>query len=199
MNGNRGIAEHGELATVVHKNIRALLEVRRSDDAKRRSSEVFADRVSLFAGSMKSVIMHAVFFIAWLAWNVLPGTPKFDPYPFVMLAVLASVEAIFLSSFVLISQNRQAAMNEKSAQLDLQVNLLAEHEVTRLIALTEDIARKLGVRVADHQFDELKKDVAPEQVLSEIDRTQEAVIEPASVQSHADERERVLGGSSGES
>jgi len=102
----------------------------------------------------------------------VPGTPKFDPYPFVMLAVLASVEAIFLSTFVLISQNRQALLNEKNAQLDLQVNLLAEHEVTRLIALTEQIARKVGVTLPEDDLAELKNDVAPERVLDAIDRSQ---------------------------
>jgi uncharacterized membrane protein len=173
MDRHREVSENGELAKVVHENIRALLEVRRREDAKRTIADRLADRVSLFAGSMRSVTMHAVFFGSWLGWNVLPGAPKFDPYPFVMLAVIASVEAIFLSSFVLISQNRQASMNEKSAQLDLQVNLLAEHEVTRLIAMTEEIARKLGVRVPEQAFDELKKDVAPERVLDEIDRTRQ--------------------------
>jgi uncharacterized membrane protein len=163
----------GELAGVVHKNIRALLEVRRSQDAKRTTSDTLADRVSVFAGSIRSVLLHAVTFTAWLVWNVLPGTPKFDPYPFVMLAVLASVEAIFLSTFVLISQNRQAQINERNAQLDLQVNLLAEHEVTRLIALTEQIAHKVGVPLPEDGLRELKQDVAPERVLAEIDRTQQ--------------------------
>jgi uncharacterized membrane protein len=172
--------KQGELAGVVHKNIRALLEVRRSQDAKRTMSDALADRVSLFAGSIQSVLLHALTFTAWLVWNVLPGTPKFDPYPFVMLAVLASVEAIFLSTFVLISQNRQAQMNERNAQLDLQVNLLAEHEVTRLIALTEQIAHKVGVPLPEGSLRELKQDVAPERVLAEIDRTQHGSHDPAS-------------------
>jgi uncharacterized membrane protein len=168
----------GELAHVVHKNIRALIAVRSREDARRRSSDVLADRIALFAGSMKSVVIHGTAFTMWLVWNVVPGTPKFDPYPFVMLAVLASVEAIFLSTFVLISQNRQASLNEKNAQLDLQINLLAEHEVTRLIALTEAVARKVGVPVAEEDLEELKKDVAPERVLEEIDRTLEPTARP---------------------
>jgi uncharacterized membrane protein len=165
-------AHGGELAGVVHRNIHALIEVRRAEAARRSASDLLADRVSLFAGSISSVIVHGIVFIGWITWNVLPGTPKFDPYPFVMLAVLASVEAIFLSTFVLISQNRQALISEKNAQLDLQVNLLAEHEVTRLIALTEQIAQKVGVPVPEHALQELKKDVVPERVLAEIDRTQ---------------------------
>jgi uncharacterized membrane protein len=165
-------ASGGELADVVQHNIRALVEVRRRKDAQRSRSDLLADRISKFIGSMKSAAIHGVLFVCWLLWNVVPWTPKFDPYPFVMLAVLASVEAIFLSTFVLISQNRQAAMNERNAQLDLQVNLLAEHEVTRLIALVEQIARKVGVAVPEGDLKELKKDVAPEHVLDEIDRTE---------------------------
>lgn len=173
MISNRNVhGNSGELAHIVQRNIRALLEFRRREDAKRALSDLLADRVSLFIGSMKSVAIHGLLFASWLVWNTVPGTPKFDPYPFVMLAVLASVEAIFLSTFVLISQNRQALLNEKNAQLDLQVNLLAEHEVTRLIALTEQIARKVGVVVPKDDLQELKKDVAPERVLDEIDSSQ---------------------------
>lgn len=167
-------SKDGELARVVHENIRALLEVRRREDAKRTLSDLIAERVSLFVGSMRSVVIHTLLVGGWLVWNVLPGTPKFDPYPFVMLAVFASVEAIFLSTFVLITQNRQALISEKNAQLDLQVNLLAEHEVTRLITLTEQIARKVGVEVREGDLQELKRDVAPERVLDEMDRARPA-------------------------
>jgi uncharacterized membrane protein len=86
-----------------------------------------------------------------------------------MLAMFASVEAIFLSTFVLITQNRMSTQSEQRAELDLQINLLAEHEVTRLIALAEKIARKLGVDVSVAELDELKQDVAPDRVLDEIE------------------------------
>jgi uncharacterized membrane protein len=168
-------AEQPELAQVVHNNIRALLDVRRTAEHKRSASEVVADRVTAFAGSMLSVAMHGMFFVGWIVWNTLPGLPKFDPYPFVMLAMTASVEAIFLSTFVLISQNRQTQMNEKNAHLDLQINLLAEHEVTRLIALTEEIARKVGVTLEAHDLDDLKRDVSPVRVLDELERSDPTV------------------------
>jgi uncharacterized membrane protein len=135
------------------------------------ASQMIADRVSAFAGSMVSVAIHGMLFGGWIVWNTVPGLPKFDPYPFVMLAMSASVEAIFLSTFVLISQNRQAKISDKNAQLDLQVNLLAEHEVTRLIALTEQIAQRVGVTVPEHDLDDVKKDVSPVRVLDEIERT----------------------------
>jgi uncharacterized membrane protein len=160
--------EGGELAGVVYRNIRALLEVRRRLDREKPRKARIADAVTAFTGSMTFVAIHAALFGGWIAWNAVPGTPKFDPYPFVMLAMTASVEAIFLSTFVLISQNRQAEMSEKRAELDLQVNLLAEHEVTRLIELCECIAKRLDVPTAP-ELDELKHDVKPDQVLGTIE------------------------------
>ncbi len=86
-----------------------------------------------------------------------------------MLATVASVEAIFLSTFVLISQNRAAAAADRRADLDLQINLLAEHEITQLIALTRAIALRLEMpEAANPVLDEAARDVAPERVLEEI-------------------------------
>jgi uncharacterized membrane protein len=88
----------------------------------------------------------------------------------VILATAASVEAIFLSTFVLISQNRSAAAADRRADLDLQINLLAEHEITRLISLTSQIAEKLGVSEVDRvELAELERDVAPEAVLDSLE------------------------------
>lgn len=160
------------LADVVRENIRALREVRREADRARSFGERVADLVTGFAGSMKSVVLHAVFFGGWLVVNtgVVPGFVPFDPFPFVMLAMLASVEAIFLSTFVLVSQNRMAALADRRADLDLHVDLLAEHEVTRLIDLVDQVARKLGIEDPE-DLDELKQDVRPEVVLAQIQRT----------------------------
>jgi uncharacterized membrane protein len=90
------------------------------------------------------------------------------------LAMIASVEAIFLSTFVLITQNRMAAAADKRADLDLQVSLLAEHEITKLAALASEIAVKLGVETAfDRDMQEIKQDIAPDAVLDEIEKKTE--------------------------
>jgi len=95
--------------------------------------------------------------------------PRWDE-SFVVLAMIASVEAIFLSTFVLISQNRMQAAADKRADLDLQISLLAEHEVTKLAALVSEIGKRLGVETeVDDELREIKRDVAPEAVLDEID------------------------------
>jgi uncharacterized membrane protein len=91
----------------------------------------------------------------------------------VILAMVASVEAIFLSTFILISQNRMTAAADKRADLDLQINLLAEHEVTKLVALVSALADRVGIKTeVDAEVEELKQDVAPEAVLDEIGRTE---------------------------
>jgi uncharacterized membrane protein len=110
-------------------------------------------------------------FGAWIGANlgVIPGIPQFDP-SFVILAMIASVEAIFLSTFVLISQNRMAASADKRAELDLQISLLAEHEITKLVAIVSAIANRLDLKTeVDQELPELKQNVAPEVVLDEIE------------------------------
>lgn len=133
--------------------------------------ERVAEAITRFTGSMRFVYLHLVIFGLWIIINlgVVPGLPKFDP-SFVILAMVASVEAIFLSTFILISQNRMTAAADKRAELDLQINLLAEHEVTKLVALVAAVADRIGVQTeVDPEVDELKEDVAPEAVLDEIE------------------------------
>lgn len=173
----------GSLGGVVERNIAAILERRQQDEERRSPQERLADAVSRFAGSMLFVYIHLALFGLWIAVNLgwVSGVRRFDP-SFVILAMVASVEAIFLSTFVLITQNHMAAEADRRADLDLQISLLAEHEVTRLIALTTAIARKLELpEAAEPELGELAQDVAPEHVLDEIERTERelAGAEPA--------------------
>ncbi len=120
---------------------------------------------------MPFVYIHLAAFGFWIVANLgwVPGVPRWDE-SFVVLAMIASVEAIFLSTFVLISQNRMQAAADKRADLDLQISLLAEHEVTKLAALVSEIAKRLGVETeVDDELREIKRDVAPEAVLDAID------------------------------
>lgn len=165
-------AQDSELAGVVRRNIRTLIEAREQAERRKGRQERIADAITSFTGSMPFVYLHATLFGGWIVINlgVVPGIRPFDPFPFVMLAMIASVEAIFLSTFVLISQNRMAALADRRADLDVQINLLAEHEITRLIELCDAMAHRLGVGGAAPHIEELKKDVRPEVVLEEIDQ-----------------------------
>src|SRR5215211_164630 len=161
------------LSSVLERNIDALKQRREREEGEATLQARIADAITRFTGSMLFVYIHIAIFGFWIVANLgwVPGVPTWDE-SFVVLAMWASVEAIFLSTFVLISQNRMAAAADKRADLDLQISLLAEHEVTRLVTLVAAIAERMGVRTeADHELHEIKRDVAPEAVLDEIEAT----------------------------
>ncbi|WP_117192050.1 DUF1003 domain-containing protein [Rhizobium terrae] len=168
-------AEENPISTVLDRNISALIRRRVKDEKRLSRQEHLAQAMTDFAGSMVFVYIHAAIFALWIVVNLgwLPILPAFDP-SLVILAMVASVEAIFISTFVLISQNRMAAADDKRADLALQISLLNEHETTRLVAMVSAIAERLGVEteVAPHEIDEMKKDVPPEMVMEEIERQQ---------------------------
>lgn len=161
------------MARVVERNIGALLQRQQADDQHRRWQDRLADAVTGFTGSMTFVFLHLALFGLWVVWNLgWLGLPPFDE-SFVVLAMVASVEAIFLSTFVLISQNRMAAQADKRADLDLQISLLTEHEVTRLVVLVAEMAKKMDVAAAhDPEITELAQDVHPERVLDTMEQQQ---------------------------
>jgi uncharacterized membrane protein len=119
---------------------------------------------------MTFVLLHLALFGFWIIANLgwIPGVPRWDE-SFVVLAMIASVEAIFLSTFVLISQNRMMAAADQRADLDLQIGLLTEHEVTNLIRMVRQIAERVGVDVPREEVAELERNVAPEAVLDAIE------------------------------
>ena len=158
----------------MNETLRANIARLRARDAADRAnaplSARLASAITDLAGSMTFVAIHAVAYGAWIAVNLgwVPGVPRFDP-SFVVLAMEASVEAIFLSTFVLITQNRMAAEAERRASLDLHINLLAEHELTKLADLVARMAAHMGVEVHDPEFQEVRQDVRPERVLNALE------------------------------
>jgi uncharacterized membrane protein len=165
------MSENSGMNRVLVGNIRTLLEKR---DAELRASgwqQRMIGAITRFAGSLHFVYLHVAAVALWVLINLgWLGLPRFDP-SFVILAMVASVEAIFLSTFVLITQNRMAEVSERRAELDLQISLLAEHEVTRLLQIATATARRLGVDVpGDEELEELQRPIAPGQVLDALTR-----------------------------
>jgi len=161
---------HPEMTRILDRNIQALLARRQEEDKRRPVSHRITDRITYFTGSLRFVYLHLLIFGLWILVNVgwIRFIPRFDP-SLVILAMFASVEAIFLSTFVLITQNRMTAIGNQRADLDLQISLLAEHEITRLITLTTAIAERLGLDASRNpELNELAKDVHPEEVLQQI-------------------------------
>jgi uncharacterized membrane protein len=157
---------------VLSRNIDGLLEARRDAERRKSLQERVSDAITHFTGSIRFVYIHALLFGGWIIWNLgwIHGLTPFDS-SFVILAMAASVEAIFLSTFVLISQNRMQSQAEQRAELDLQISLLAEHEVTQLMNLLDAVAHRLGVdHSTDADIQEVKQDVDPRAVLEAIEQ-----------------------------
>ncbi|RZJ30257.1 MAG: DUF1003 domain-containing protein [Flavobacterium sp.] len=160
------MAHENEMSHVVERNIDVLMKRRKKEERKKTTEEKIADSITHFTGSMLFVYLHLMIFGVWIVWNSgIINVPRFDP-SYVILAMFASVEAIFLSTFVLISQNRMTIEADKRAELDLQITLLTEHEVTRLASMIGAIAEKVGAEIPKEvDLSEISKDVRPENVM----------------------------------
>lgn len=158
------------LSGTLRDNITALAERERQERAQAPWSERLANRITAFSGSMPFVALHVGIVALWIGANLgwIRGVPRFDP-SFVVLAMAASVEAIFLSTFVLISQNRMAALADRRADLDLHISLLTEHELTKLVGLVDRIAERMEVPVDRDELSEIERDVEAVEVLEVID------------------------------
>lgn len=141
----RGLPSSGRSA--VEENVDAIKRWERAILDARSPVERFSDWIAARAGGGAAIVLHAVWFAVWLTWNagVVRGMTPFDPFPFPFLTMAVSLEAIFLSLFVLASQNRLSRQADKRSHLDLQIDLLAEREMTAVLGLLRDLARHQGV------------------------------------------------------
>ncbi len=143
----------------VTANIRSVAAMQTGLEEHRTVVDRIADVIGGFSGSMTFVFLHVVWFLAWFLINtgVIPGVKRFDPYPFILLAMIVSVEGVLLSTFVLMKQNRMQKRSDIRDQLDLQINLLSEKEITKTLQLLRAIADKLEVVPNPEQDNELKE------------------------------------------
>jgi uncharacterized membrane protein len=165
--------EPDSLNSSLRRNIDALRRRREEEDANARLDQRLAGAITRFSGSMRFVFVHVLIYGAWIVANLgwIPAVHSWDP-TFVVLAMIASVEAIFLSTFILITQNRMAAAADRRAELDVQISLLAEAEITKLVELVSEIAERMEVPAAEHEeMEEMKRQVAPEAVLDAIEES----------------------------
>lgn len=124
--------------------------------ANRSLSDKIADALTKKFGGMNFLIINSYWFLIWIVLNIniIPGVKSFDPFPFGLLTMIVSLEAIVLSIIVLISQNRAAHIDTLRSELQLQVNLIAEEEITKSLEMLADIREKVGIHKDDP---ELKK------------------------------------------
>lgn len=166
------------LSKVLEHNIRTIAYLRLRASRSRGLQERLADTITTFSGHMVFVYVHIIWFGLWILLNTgRMGISAFDPFPYGLLTMIVSLEAIFLSTFVLISQNRLSAEAEGRANLSLQIGLLTEHEVTRVLQMLDAIQDKLGIdNDEDSELADLEMETKPEDVLAEIERLTKLVL-----------------------
>ncbi len=170
---HRKIPRHvPHMAEAAERNIKALREIRKQMDRQQTLQDHIANAITSISGNVHFVYVHLAWFAFWVLWNTEHlGLKAFDPFPFGLLTTIVSLEAIFLSVFVLINQNRLTRISDRRADLDLQVNLLAEYEITKILSLTDAIADHLGLKEGhDPELDGLKEEVSPERILQELEK-----------------------------
>jgi uncharacterized membrane protein len=128
----------------LERNVRTIERIEAEASARRSLVERFGDRITAFAGSPWFLASHVLWFAVWIFANTRRPDP-IDPYPFTFLTFLVSLEAIVLTSFVLMSQNHAEKQARRRAALDLQINLLAEEEMTKLLNGVSAIGEHLGI------------------------------------------------------
>lgn len=126
---------------------RIIKSLKAKSDARRKPSEIIADWMTRTLGSIWFLVLNAFWFVSWILINIgfISGVTPFDPFPFGLLTMIVSLEAIILAIFVLISQNRAAQVDDLREEIDLQVDIITEQELTKLIHMTSILMEKNGI------------------------------------------------------
>ena len=167
---NTGYAKSASSA--VQKNIETVRKLENDALQNLTTLEHIANKVTEFAGSSPFIILHVLWFGVWISLNshLLSGFHPFDPFPFSFLTLVVSLEAIFLTLLVLMSQNRMTKEADKRARLDLQINMLDEQETTMILKMVKKITNHLGLEEdADESATALAEITDIDSVAKEID------------------------------
>jgi len=156
--------------TLTQENVAKVSQLEETAREQRTPTDRMAEAIAKFCGSMSFVWVHVVWFGGWILLNVVPGLHHVDPFPFTFLTLIVSLEAIFLSTFILISQNLETRVSEKRSHLDLQLNMLSEQENTKMIAILISIAEKVGADLSsDPKLEALSEETVPERLVEQIE------------------------------
>jgi uncharacterized membrane protein len=152
------------------QNIQAVVRLEQESKSGRSRSQRAVQRIAAFCGTMTFVWLHLAWFTLWIVLNTVPGGPQFDKFPFTFLTLTVSLEAIFLSAFILISQNEETRVADRRNALGLQVNLLTEQENTKMLKMLAAIGAQLGVEFdGDPSLEALQQATRPEALARQID------------------------------
>jgi uncharacterized membrane protein len=158
-------------ATASQSNVVAIAEMEREAAAGRSAGERMGDVIARHAGRLWFISVHGIWFGGWILLNSgrIPGIRPFDPFPYQFLTFVVSLEAIFLSLFILMSQNRASKQADSRSHLDLQINLLAEQESTKMLEMLQELCKHQGLSTADDpELELLTSPTQPETLLKEL-------------------------------
>ena len=154
------------------RGIQEIAQMEKRNQDARSPIDRLSGTITNLAGTSAAILIHVVWFALWILINVhvVPGIPPFDPFPFSFLTMVVSLEAIFLSLFVLISQNRMSQEADRRARLDLEINILAERETTMILRMLNEISGHLktdgGTR---NELEELLKETRIDELAQKLD------------------------------
>ena len=144
------------------KQTQQLIESIEAKALKNRSWSVrLADELTAFFGGIGFLLLNLAVFIFWVLANNgdIPGVPVFDPFPFPLLTTAVSLEAIILTTIVLMSQNRSSLISSLREEMDMQVNLIAEREITKSLKLLKALLDQKGIKIKDRELEEMLKEI----------------------------------------
>jgi uncharacterized membrane protein len=160
---------------LTRRNVERVSALEAAEHRKATAGDRIADMITNFSGSMTFVWLNVLSITVWMVGNLaLPQPRRFDPFPFSLLTLVLSVEAIFLAIFILISQNRAARISDKRSHLDLQLNLLSEQENTKMLLMLEQIGNAVGAKIGSiSEVKVLEQPTKPEALSEQIDQAAE--------------------------
>ena len=172
-------------APAAAQTVREIVALEQREKVRMTFSDRVADALSSFAGSMLFVWLHVAWFGVWILINSNVVGLDVDPFPFNFLTMAVSLEAIFLSTFVLISENRQAVLSDKRAKLDLEVSMISEREVTKLISMVARVADHLGISVEDAEAERMQRPTHVRELADEMEEVEEKMDREAAEGPHS--------------
>jgi uncharacterized membrane protein len=159
------------MENATYQNIQDIARIEREALQCRSTAERLGDLVATQAGRMWFILLHVIWFVLWIGWNTgwRVRVGGFDPFPFALLTLISSLESIFLSLFILMSQNRSALQADQRSHLDLQINLLSEYENTKMLKMLQALCSHHGLAAGnDPEIADLAARTKPQEVLQEL-------------------------------
>ena len=159
---------------LVKQNIDTIARIELAAQEGKTAADRLADAITGFVGRIAFVWAQCAVLVLWIVWNTIPSVPKdlrFDPFPFHILILALAVETILLSTFILISQNRERLIEDKRNHLDLQINLLAEQEASQMLTMLQQIMQHMDIDADHGEIDALRKAADPEEMVGQIEES----------------------------